>query len=499
MKHRALIIRLFLFVTTVLGLTSCQTGLTGKPDSQFMLGNTPVGIQNIATHRDVPWQLVWGPDNHIWFTEQGGTVSRLDPETGKISRLLTIDGVLRDRTSGLLGMTVHPDLQNQPYVFLNYSGEKEDKTRFSRVVRYTYDRDTLIDSLVILEYPGWKGHFGARVLIAPDGKLMVATGDGAQFENAQDVGSSNGKVLRYNVDGTIPDDNPFSGSPVWAWGLRNPQGLVYAEGKLYNSDHGDAVDDEVNLIHKGGNYGWPFVEGYADTEKEKLFTADSVIVPPLRSWTPTVAPAGMAYYASDKIPELKGNLLLTTLKGNSVHALKLDASGDSIVTDVNYFQQVFGRLRSVCVSPDGDIYISTSNRDWNPNGFAEENDDRILRIYALESKYVNKQAPNAVVERAGKDVVSRGEELYVNYCASCHKTNGRGIEGTFPALNRSPLVTGDPDSLIRLVLTGKNDMPQFSFIEDKDLAVILTYIRKRFGPQASPVAESAIQAQRVKE
>src|SRR5690606_462625 len=241
-------------------------------------------------------------------------------------------------------MAVHPDLKSQPYVFLNYAGKKADNSRFSRVVRYTYKPDTLVDSLVILEYPGWKGHFGARVLIAPDGKLMVATGDGAQFENAQNIASPNGKILRYNIDGSIPGDNPFPGSAVWAWGLRNPQGLVYADGKLYNSDHGDAVEDEVNLIRKGNNYGWPHVEGFVNTEKEAKFVLDSTVVPPLRSWTPTIAPAGMAYYSSDKLPELKGRLLLTTLKGNSLRALELNASGDSIVADVNYFQQVFGRL-----------------------------------------------------------------------------------------------------------------------------------------------------------
>src|SRR5690606_41585189 len=113
-------------------------------------------------------------------------------------------------------------------------------------------------------------------------------------------------------------------------------GLVYANGKLYNSDHGDAIDDEVNLIRKGANYGWPHVEGPVDTEQERLFAADSVVAAPMRSWTPTIAPAGMAFYSHDAIPELNGSLLRTTLKGNSLRALRLDASGDRIVEDVNY-------------------------------------------------------------------------------------------------------------------------------------------------------------------
>jgi len=481
----------------VCGMICCSE--VDKPEQQFLLGKTPVGVQHIATHLDVPWQLVWGDDGNIWFTEQRGTVNRLNPETGEVVRVLTIEGVLRDRTSGLLGMALHPDIERSPYVFLNYSGERDDKSRFSRVVRYTYKQDTLVDSLVILEYPAWKAHFGARITIAPDGKLMVATGDGAQFGNAQNMQSANGKILRFNIDGTVPSDNPITGSAVWAWGLRNPQGLVYANGKLYNSDHGDAIDDEVNLIRKGANYGWPHVEGPVDTEQERLFAADSVVAAPMRSWTPTIAPAGMAFYSHDAIPELNGSLLLTTLKGNSLRALRLDASGDRIVEDVNYFQQVFGRLRSVCVSPQGDIYVSTSNRDWNANGFAEENDDRIIRIFRLDDRYANNHASSAVIPMKGHDVVSKGEELYASYCASCHKTDGTGVSGTFPALIKSPVVTGGKDALSRLILEGKGEMPNFSFLDDKELALVLTYIRKRFGPQASPVSVSDVRRLRLQE
>lgn len=494
---RILRIKILVAIVTWGHFNACSPSDDIPVESEYMIGGTHVGIETVASDLDVPWQLVWGPDDHIWFTEQGGEVSKLDPLTGKITSLLVIDDVLRERTSGLLGMALHPDWDTHPYVFLNYSGEDNNKNRYSRVVRYTYKDDALVDSLVILEYPAWRGHFGARVVIAPDGKLMIATGDGAQFENAQSLDSPNGKILRYNTDGTIPDDNLFPGSAVWAWGLRNPQGIVYANGELYNSDHGDATDDEVNLIKKGANYGWPFVEGYIDNDKEADFASDTNVTEPMKAWTPTIAPAGMAYYHSDKIPELERSLLLTTLKGNSLRALKLDPSGTKIVEDVNYFQQVFGRLRSVCVSPDGDIYIATSNRDWNPNAFPDETDDRIIRIFRMENQLKPSAIPTAVIDNATGDVVSRGEELYISYCASCHGQNGRGLEDLYPPLVRSPMVTGEQQPLIQLTLNGLGDMPTFNFLDDRDIAVVLTYIRRRFGPQASTVSESTVAAART--
>nr|WP_197718644.1 PQQ-dependent sugar dehydrogenase [Pedobacter schmidteae] len=464
--------------------------LNNPPEQQFRIGASTVGIQSVATNLNVPWQIACGPDQQIWYTEQSGNISKVNPETGKIRRLLRLPDVIRDRTSGLLGMTLHPDLKIKPYVFINYTGYSKTKSRVSKVVRYTYDaqKDTLISPVVFLEYPAWTSHFGSRIAIAPDGKVMISTGDGAQDDNAQNIKSPNGKVLRYNLDGSIPGDNPFKGNPVWAWGLRNPQGLVYANGKLYCSDHGDATDDEVNLIRKGANYGWPFVEGFVDTEKEKLFAKDSVVTAPLQAWTPTVAPAGMAYYASDKIPELKGQLLLTTLKGNSLRALKLNAAGTGIIKDINYFEKVFGRLRSVCVSPAGDVYIATSNRDWNPNAKPAKNDDRIIRIYRLDAKHAHPGARSAVIVHKSTEILNKGALLYTNYCASCHKDDGKGVENTFPALLKSSVVAGDKKLLLHTVLNGRKVMPKFSFIEDNDLAVLLTYVRKQFGPAADAVS-----------
>lgn len=468
--------------------------LNNPPEQQFRIGASTVGIQSLATNLNVPWQIAWGADQQIWYTEQSGSIGKVSPETGKTKRLLMLTDAFRDRTSGLLGMTLHPDMKAHPYVFINYTGYSKDKNKVSKVVRYTYnaEKDTLLSPVVFLEYPAWTSHFGSRIVIAPDGKVMISTGDGAQDDNAQNIKSPNGKVLRYNLDGSIPADNPFKGNAVWAWGLRNPQGLVYAKGKLYCSEHGDATDDEVNLIHKGANYGWPFVEGFVNTGKERLFAKDSVVTAPLLAWTPTIAPAGMTWYASDKIPELKGSLLLTTLKGSSLRALTLNAAGEAVAKDINYFEKVFGRLRSVCVSPAGDIYIATSNRDWNPNSTPAKNDDRIIRIYRLDAKHAHPGAKTAVTVQKSAEVINKGALLYANYCASCHKENGKGIENIFPALLKSPVVAGDKKILMHTVLNGRNTMPKFSFIEDNDLAVLLTYVRKQFGQSADAVSAEDI-------
>src|SRR5690606_17435782 len=116
---------------------------------------------------------------------------------------------------------------------------------------------------------------------------------------------------------------------------------------------------------------------------------------------------------------------------------------------------------SVCVSPDGDVFVSTSNRDWNPNAVAKENDDRIIRIFRLDKKDAEKNAPSAVIVGQEKDTVDQGKLLYMSYCASCHKADGSGMDGYFPALDGAPFVRGDKDSLIRIVLAGRNEMPQF--------------------------------------
>ena len=154
--------------------------------------------------------------------------------------------------------------------------------------------------------------------------------------------------------------------------------------------------------------------------------------------------------------------------------------------------KVFGRLRSICVSPAGDIYIATSNRDWNPNSTPAKNDDRIIRIYRLDAKHAHPGAQSAVIVHKSTEVINKGALLYANYCASCHKEDGKGIQNIFPALLKSPVVTGDKKVLMHTVINGRNTMPKFSFIEDNDLAVLLSYVRKQFGQGADAVSAEDI-------
>ncbi|KQS28358.1 quinoprotein glucose dehydrogenase [Dyadobacter sp. Leaf189] len=445
--------------------------------------------------------MSWGPDDQLWLTEQSGTISKVDPKTGAKTLLLKIDEVYRYRSLGLLGMAIHPDFKHKPFVFVDYMCKK-DSLITTKLVRFTYKNNKLTDPKTLLEIPAHTGHNGSRIVFAPDGKLMFATGDAITITNAQNTKSLNGKVLRMNIDGTAPADNPIKGSLVWSWGHRNIQGLVYGvNGMLYASEHGDALEDELNIIQKGGNYGWPKVEGFCDQPAEKQFCDSVKVTEPVKAWTPTIAPAGIAFYNKSLFPEWKNAILLTTLKESDLRILKLDKTGKKIESETIVLDAQYGRLRDICVAPDGSIYVSTSNRDWNPaTGFPKPADDQILRI---TPGMKGDPAP----QTAALPEVPQGQRLYNQYCASCHKQNGEGVAEVFPPLKGTGQVK-DKEQLIHIMLNGLSGkievngksydqhMPAMSFLTDDALAGIATYVRQSFGNQLSAVSGSEVKTVR---
>ncbi|WP_236978947.1 PQQ-dependent sugar dehydrogenase [Membranihabitans maritimus] len=478
----------------------------------FQLDQTTVGVSTISTGMDVPWEITWGPDNWIWYSQIKGEIGKINPGTGEKVIIHKLDSVYTRTTPGLLGIALHPDLENFPYLFALHNQKVSDEKIVLNISRFRIDGDRLTDQMVLLQIPGARGHNGSRIKVGADGLVYISSGEAARAEESQNVNDPGGKVLRMNIDGSIPDDNPFMDNPVWAWGFRNPQGLVLTEdGRIYTSDHGDATDDEVNFVQKGGNYGWPDVRGICDTEEEKVYCSDSVIIESMIHWTPTIAPAGIDYYNSKSIPEWNNSLLLTTLKGSSLRVLKLSEDGRSIVSEDIFFDHKYGRIRDLCISPEGDVYISTSNRDWYRTNTPEKDDDRIIRLFNISDKEI----PDSVLEykyRRNQDaevVTVTAESLYSDFCSSCHKKDGKGVEGTFPPLSGTKTVLGESSNLINTVLKGvsgeivvngvtyNEHMPSFSFLKDDEIAKILTYVRSSFGNEASEVTEEEINAVRT--
>jgi glucose/arabinose dehydrogenase len=323
----------------------------------------PVEIKDTVLTQGLqyPWEILWGPDNQVWMTERGGKISKINPATGAKTDLLTIAEVVSNGEGGLLGMVLHPNFSATPHVFVAYNYNNAGNYR-EKIVRYTYNGATLTLPQTILDnITAANIHNGCRLVITPDLKLFITTGDASNTALPQNTGSLNGKILRLNLDGSVPADNPVAGNPYWSWGHRNPQGLVYANNILYSSEHGPSTDDEVNIIEKGKNYGWPTVRGYCNETAEQNFCQTNNVAEPIKAWTPTTAACGLDYYNNNLIPQWKNSLLMVALKDSRLYQMKLSSSFNSIMETNEYFSFKYGRMRDICISPDGKVYICTSN------------------------------------------------------------------------------------------------------------------------------------------
>jgi glucose/arabinose dehydrogenase len=297
------------------------------------------------------------------MTERGGTISRLDPKTGKKNFSFKIDEVESRNEGGLLGMALHPDFDNNGLLYVVYNYKKNGK-HLEKLVRFHFSNNTLSEPFVLIDgIVGSTNHNGSRLWITNDAhpKIFMTTGDSFNESLAQPTNTLNGKILRVNLDGSIPADNPFPNNPIWSYGHRNPQGLVKVNNILYESEHGPDIEDEVNIIEKGRNYGWPDVKGPCDGDEISFCNEHNVKEPIWSTGNQTYATSGLDYYKHDLIPEWKNSLLLMTLKYSSIIQLKLSDDGRSVTSAKTYFQNEWGRLRDLCISPDGKVYVCTSN------------------------------------------------------------------------------------------------------------------------------------------
>jgi len=323
-------------------------------------GTSVCGVTQVGTDTDIPWGLATLPDGSILYTRRDAqTIARLVPSTGASTTVGTVPNVQStDGEGGLLGLALSPTFASDHWLYLMHTSPTDN-----RIVRIKLENNALVTSTEQVLLTGIlrnKFHNGGRLRFGPDGKLYASTGDAQNGDNAQNVSSLNGKVLRLNPDGTIPADNPF-GNYVWSYGHRNPQGLAFdSQGRLWEQEFGNSVMDETNLITKGGNYGWPACEGTAGTCGTAGYIAPKHTYP-----TAEGSCSGIAI--------VRDVLYVACERGTRMYREVI--SGSSL-TDVQvFFNGTYGRLRTVEPAPDGGLWLTTSttgDKDSIPNNSNEK-------------------------------------------------------------------------------------------------------------------------------
>jgi glucose/arabinose dehydrogenase len=340
-------------------------------------------VETVIPNLEIVWSIVWTPDGRMLFTERPGRVRVY--ENGKLrpQPLFVVPDVEPRGESGLMSIALHPQFASNHLLYLSYAYNSNGQR--VRVARYRETPDGFVDRKVIIEnIPAAQFHAGCRLRFGPDGKLYITTGDATDRQIAQQLNSLGGKTLRLNDDGSVPSDNPFVGRSdarpeIWTYGNRNAQGIDFQPGTnlLWETEHGPSGfdgpggGDEVNILERGKNYGWPVIHHRATHEAMES---------PILEYTPACAPASGMFYRGSQFPQFNGNFFFGCLVGERI--IRVVANGRQVVSQENLLEHKYGRIRDMAEGPDGYIYFSTSNRDGR--GRPADDDDRILRLVPVK-------------------------------------------------------------------------------------------------------------------
>lgn len=329
-----------------------------------------------------PWSMTWLPDGDMLITERPGRLrivrdGRLlpDPVPG-------VPAVHAQGQGGLLDVLAHPDFSSNRLLYLSYSKPLQGGTASTTAVaRGRFENDHLVDvqDIFVADTRG-NGHYGSRLAFDRDGFLYVTVGDrqappsgDLESHPAQDRGNHHGTVNRIHDDGRVPEDNPFVGQEgirpeIWSWGHRNPQGLAIdpRTGDVWATEHGPQGGDELNLILRGANFGWPVV-GYGVNYRTGLAIHEGTMregmESPVDVWIPSIATSGLAVYTGDRFPHWRGSLLVGGLAGQQI--ARLTIAEHRVVSEETLLQGM-GRVRDVRQGPDGYIYVAIEDREGAP-------------------------------------------------------------------------------------------------------------------------------------
>lgn len=348
-----------IFLTGCSILKQEESQVVSKNNTMISVSKPIEGLEVVGEEFNIPWSIN-KHEQTFYLSERPGTIVKIENGEAVRQQVDLKEELATAAEAGLLGFVLTPNFSESNeaiayYTYVDSSGQ------FNRIVTLRLDNNRWKEDRLLLDkIPSGRYHHGGRLEIGPDGKLFATTGDALQSSIAQDRSSLGGKILRLNLDGTIPNDNPFPNSYVYSYGHRNPQGISWAEdGGMYASEHGNNANDEINKIEPGQNFGWPIIEGL---EKQNgmvtpLFTSGQ---------NETWAPSGMDYY--------NGKLYVAALRGNAVLEFNLETGEQrEIITGL-------GRIRDVFIE-DNFLYFISNNTDGR--GEPQQNDDKLYRVPLL--------------------------------------------------------------------------------------------------------------------
>ena len=358
----------FIYLFVVMLHISCAQEAENKVNTPSEI---PFTAELFIDELQIPWGMTFLPDGGMLVTEKSGEMIHF--KNGKKTTVSNVPSVYVRGQGGLLDVTAHPNYSDNNLIYFSYSSEEgEEKGGNTTIAKAKFTGSSLEDVTIL--YKGvpntTKGqHFGSRIVFDDQGYLYFSIGDrGARDVNPQDLTKDGGKIYRLHDDGSIPKDNPFTGvanakKAAYSYGHRNPQGLAKhpGTGKIWNHEHGPKGGDEINIVAKGTNYGWPVItyginySGTPITDK----TAKKGMEQPIHYWVPSIAPSGMAFVSTDKYKGWKGSLLVGSLAFQYLERLSLD--GNKVVNREKIMGE-FGRVRNVKQGPDGLIYVAVEGK-----------------------------------------------------------------------------------------------------------------------------------------
>ena len=366
--------------------TSAQSTANSSPNSPLLSDNEVAVAEGFRTRTvlqglERPWGMAWLPDGSILITERPGKLRIVRNGKLDLEPIPGVPEVFAVNQGGLMDISLHPDFEQNRLVYFTYS-QGTNQANHTRVARATFDGTSLQNWSDIFEVTPTKSdgqHFGSRIVWLPDNTMLVAFGDGGNppiqlngeyiRNQAQNLGSHLGSVVRINDDGSIPQDNPFvndsNAEPaIWSYGHRNIQGMTIepTTNRVWSHEHGSRGGDELNLMEVGQNYGWPEVsysDEYTGGRVAEISSRPDVPEPKV-VWTPSIAPSGLAFYGSDRFSRWQGDLFVGGLVSHDVRCIDLDEEGNVLGEESIFIGQ---RVRDVRQSPDGGLYVLTDEQN----------------------------------------------------------------------------------------------------------------------------------------